>query len=453
MTTLYDFGAKCDGVGDDSIAVNAALSWYAAHGRGVMTTPPNVDILITSQITVPTGVTLKMADGAAFKYRGSGVAVRLQPGAADDISEQYASTQFIRGHVVRVEKETVEWHDSAGKLDTTSVGIEAVNCRYGRHTFHAAGFHTNINLRGVDIDPRTGEIYAAGGVFVGNQIDIYSRNAKTHVLETRQGATGYVNQNTAYGIMRNDGGFTTAGTRGFDGTAGANGWSFINVNVEGNTIETPFIFGGPHNVIIGSRFENVPARSVRVLNGGGVVIVVGYIGSVGRDLIDAEPGAVWSMITGNGSWFSNNTASNACVTSQLTAATGFFHQNRSCDGKVLSESTHDASWKFYTMSGKYHVDTNPAGLQNPTLDLRPDTRAAYFRSASDSGAANGACAAWSWASPNSFSIFRQTWHWEDNSHQRPLRLGPILRLWSDATGSLRAKKGAPTSDTDGAVIF
>lgn len=446
------YGAVGDGSTDDTTAINNALLAIATTGKGIVTTPNNRDFKVTGLITVPTGASFQMGDGAELVYYGSGTCVRIEPDAPDTAAETYASGQTQRRDRVYVRKASITWPTSAGATDTTSKGIQVVNARYSYFELGAQGFYTGIEVLGVGTDPVTGQTYSAGGANVGNIFTVYCRNNFTHILTTRDGAGGYANQNTVLGkLFRNDSSMTKTGSRGFDGSDGANGWTFINVNSEGSTIEQIYRFAGPYNTIVGGRFENATAGMVKVLNNGGVDIVGGYIGSVGEELVSCDSGGNYTIHMQNGSWFANGIAANACTTNRLSGSTGYFTQNRLNDRKILFEDTETAAHKYYTLAGKLDA-ANPTGLTNPTLNIDAGARAMRFRAASDDASADGTVAAWSWATANSFSVFRQTWHWENNDYNRPLRLGSTLRLWSDTNGIPRFKNGAPSSTTDGLSV-
>lgn len=442
---------------DDTTALNAALSAAATRGGGVVTTKPNTLYRTTSVVTVPTGVSLQMGDGSAIVADHAGVAVLIQPDAPDGDAEDYVFTQHERRNIIRVVKKTIAWHDSAGNADTTSVGIKVVNARYSTFDLSANGFYVNYKLCGYDSDPDTAETYSAGGAHQGCVYTLRSRNAKTHVLLAENGATGYVNQNTWIGgYMRNDSSYVASNRVGWDATIGdSNGWCFVGVNVEGANWTYAMVFGSPKNTLLGVRFEAATAGMVKVLSGGGIAVLPGYVGGVEDLLFDVDAGGTFVWLNESSSWFTNGIPSKACVNARLTNTTngGFFQRHLTADRtKIYSEVEGSGTfyhWDWYGPTGKYHATDNPTGLTNPTLRFDLDARSLRFRGSTDDTANDATIPQWSWATANSFSIFRQTWHWENCDYNRSLRLGASVRFWSDTNGVPRVKNGAPSSTTDG----
>lgn len=447
--SVEDFGAVGDGVGDDTRAFNNALAMAAASGLGTVHTKPNADYKTTGTITVPTGVTLQMGDGSCLVYSGAGTAIRVEPGAADDAAETYARAQPQRRNIIRVSKGTIGWHDAAGNVDTASVGIQMVNQRYSSHELYATGFHVGVELIGIDAG------YPAGGAHVGNVYTIIGRNNRTQVLEVRSGATGYVNQNTWIGgLIRNDSPYTAREARGFDGSAGANGWTFVGVNCEGRSMQQVFRFGGPRNTVINCRFENATPGMVKVLSKGGVCLLGCYIGSAGPALVDADVGGGWVMQSEVGNWSQNAIAAFSCYNARLSGTSGYWYRMLTAAGITAAEwegGTSTNRLDVYALSGKYDARTNPSGLNVPSVRFDFGGRVIRFRAEDRASERESATASLSWANAGYLSLSNAGLHLESGGHQQELRL-KNTRLWVDVRGRLRVKRGAPSGDGDGQVV-
>lgn len=445
---VEDFGAVGDGATDDTRAFNQALAAAAARGWGTIVTRSNTDYRTTGLVTVPTGTTLRMGDGSSIVYHGNGTAVRVEPAAPDDAGETYSrGAQTQRRNLIRVVKASIGWHNAARNVDTASVGIQMVNQRYSQHDLYAVGFSIGVELVGSDSG------YPSGGAHQGNIYTIYARNNRVQVLERRIGG-GYVNQNVWLGgLMRNDSQYRASETRGFDGSEGANGWTFVGVNCEGNSMEQVFRFGGPYNTVLNCRFENATPGMVKVLAKGGVALVGCYIGRAGIGLIDADPGGGWTVQSEIGSWSQNSVPSSAACNARIRGASGYWQRWTTAGGATAVEweggngvNRLDA----YASPGKQDAG-NPPGHSQPTVRFDFSGRALRFRAPDRQADTDALAASLSWSTGRYLTVRNVGLHLETLGPDQELRLRNT-RLWVDGQGRLRVSRAAPGSDTEGNVL-
>jgi hypothetical protein len=260
VVNVRDFGAKGDGVTDDTAAIQAAVD--AADPKTQTVVIPCGAYATAGTITVSGKVSLVMADNAEIVYSGSGVAVQIE-GAID-------ATRFRR-HVLRVRKATIAWHTGA---DSTSVGVRLRNVNHSDVALNLVeGFHKGLDLVGEN----------AGTSY--NTIRIGQvRNNKIGVTHTALPSypSGWANGNTFIGgAIRIDTAYAgVAGSVLFEG-ASMNGSTLLGVNMEGTAPEKTLTLAASHNLVLGCRFEDGPQIHLTAASSSNLII--GGYGNLGPD--------------------------------------------------------------------------------------------------------------------------------------------------------------------------
>jgi hypothetical protein len=145
---VKSFGAKVDGVTNDTSAVQSAINWAAANGRGIVDIPGGT-CCVNAQITIPYGVRLRGAGGGENWNTGDGVTWGTSTSYATRI---LWTGGFVNANIIYFADGTFDAGISDLCIDG---GLTVSNITSWQSDFNAAtnlqptlnGIHTTSNLR------------------------------------------------------------------------------------------------------------------------------------------------------------------------------------------------------------------------------------------------------------------------------------------------------------------
>lgn len=240
IVSVKDFGAKGDGVTDDTAAIQAAND--ACAGEGVLRIPPGTgNYRIASALLLNCNL---QATGAQFEVLATGSVTYGNPTSGSYIQRKVAYfPRITNGDTARL---PAIWAGS-------SIGLKLINCSSCElHVPGVENFHAGVKLGGLG----TGAVFNL--LHLGR---IY--NNKVNVLFS-SGALGWCNQNTTYGgeLTHNSAiGVAVAGCRHIlldaigVGFGPPNGNTFIGTAVEGDVPAFNIECYGSDNIFLNVRFE------------------------------------------------------------------------------------------------------------------------------------------------------------------------------------------------------
>ena len=256
-----DFGAACDGTGDDSTEINSAAD-YAATTGGTLYVPPGVNCRITSEVEIHGDF---MMCGATITYAGTtGTALQVIASSYDGNT----GLLNVKGGLPSITHASQQW---SGSTPSTDIGIEFVNFRgdidacgakinefsKGVHFLSQGNGNVDINWIGGEIRgnfvglSNTTEYACAGGTNDGTACPLQTECTGGGVC-----VAGWFNEFKAYGIKF---GWNEADPDRPTGSAhisltglttgSCNGNAFYGTNIEGDPEYNVDLAGGCNNVV------------------------------------------------------------------------------------------------------------------------------------------------------------------------------------------------------------
>lgn len=421
------FGAINDGVNDDTIYINNAIDY--ANDNGVKAVMVG-SFYITDTIVIKCDLDASLA---SFVYNGSGIAVKVHTGNIDD---------DVTNKVIRL-PEVIQQNKVVGVF--TGTGVQCSNmieCRvFVKRIF---GFENGLHITGEGRGNSYNEYYLG-------KLDTNKINLLLEPLDE----TGYVTENTFYsGRLRYESneGTGVSGTRqlaiiNFSATSFvSNNNVFIKPSLEGDTAEYMLECEGTDNLIISARWEgstpNVLYNSVRDGSGQGNVIMYGRNSrNINFSFTGVEPSKNVLMAYQEGE---EKTLSDCIKYGNIGSSALDIIQLYASGVEVAGQDSTSGEWSIAMSANKVQGKRQEneysrivVDFQNSKILFGSGTSEPIInlgRYGSDLGLQDA-----DFILPNS-----------DYSKDRII-LGTNY-LWVDATGVLRIKDGAPTSDTDGIVV-
>lgn len=376
---VRQFGAKGDGVADDTAAIQAGLDSEAGRlffNSGIYRTTDSL-----------------LVDGGRDLYAEfnevSGFPTQIKPDASVLVGVKVGSVSIFSGSIENIEVVRDSYSGA-----TENVGWQFENCS-GNHFKNLSGRFNKYNIKA---NPGDGKRVAyASFMNCGGVGGFYN-------LWVTQNGTGFANELTFYGGRM----FSTSDTNTQIFQENNNHVRYVNISAEGTGDQSVKITGaGAHsNVIENVRTEGTWANDDVVIDAG-VQNTTVLQNTLYTSITDNGNGTIY--FTRSGSQF-NGVLNTIPVLTIGTVSTG--------DGSLVQLRSN-----AFTASNKpFEVVRGSDGLN-----------LAYVSGVGKTVSRLG------------FQSEQSGWNFQ------PLILGAYY-LWVDATGDLRIKNGAPTSDTDGVVV-
>jgi hypothetical protein len=248
IVNVTSFGAKGDGVTNDSAAIANAIAEAATLNYGTVYFPYGVYYTGTTTTTVVPNVAIFAENGAVIRYDGVGVALLIQSDLTLGGSNMFYGRRYVLPAIFKGTNATPAWFNAG---DVTSVGVHITSGMQNCEVWFPGVLFFNTAIL---LDSST----AASNIVCNNFYLGRIINCKNGIHLVPQALWG-VNQNQFMGgSIRVDAGYTTADPSWklwLDGVE-TNNNTFIGVNLElGSPTQKAISCASDANEFIGCRFE------------------------------------------------------------------------------------------------------------------------------------------------------------------------------------------------------